>query len=140
MGRRPWLTLDQRNVAIGMLTGGMRVKEVALRFIVNESAISRLRAKYRQTGTVKDRPRPSRPRKTTRREDNYIVTSSRPNPFMSSTRIACLVRNATGTLICARTVRNRLRAARLRGRRPYVGVPLTRDHRRARLNWTRAHR
>ena len=140
MGCRPGLTLDKRNVAIGMLTGCMRVKEVAQRFRVSESAISRLRAKYRQTGTVIDRPRPGRPRKTTRREDNYIMTSSRRNRFMSSTRIAGLVRNATGTRICARTVRNRLRAARLRGRRPYVGVPLTRDHRRARLNWTRAHR
>ena len=59
---------------------------------------------------------------------------------MSSTRIAGLVRNGTGTRLCAKTVRNRLRAARLHGRRPYVGVPLTRDHRRARLNWTMAHR
>ena len=50
-----------------------------------------------------------------------------------------MVRNATGTQICAKTVRNRLRAARLRGRRPYVGVPSTPDHRRIRLNWTRAH-
>ena len=124
MGRRPGLTLDQRNVAIGMLTGGMWVKEVAQRVRVSESAISRLRAKYRQTGTVKDRLRPGRPRKTTRREDNYIVTSSRRNRFMSSTRIAGLVSNATGIRIYARTVRNRLRAARLR-RHPYVGVLLT---------------
>ena len=61
-----------------------------------------------------------------------MVTSSRRNRFLSSTRIAGLVRNATGTRICAKTVRNRLRAARLRGRRPYVGVPLTPDHRRIR--------
>ena len=96
------------------------VKEVAQHFHVSESAISRLRTKYRQTGTIKDRPRPGRPRKTTRREDNFIVTSSRRNRFLSSTRIAGLVRNATGTRICPKTVRNRLRAARLRGRRPYV--------------------
>ena len=115
------------------------VKEVAQHFHVSESAISRLRTKYRQTGTIKDRPRPGRPRKTTRREDNFIVMSSRRNRFLSSTRIAGLVRNATGTRICPKTVRNRLRAARLRGRRPYVGVPLTPDHRRLRLNWTRAH-
>ena len=83
-----------------------------------------------EKSTVKDRPHPGRPRKTTRREDNYIVTSSRRNRFMSSTRIAGLVRNATGSRLCARTVRNRLRAARLRGRRSYVGVPLKRDHRR----------
>ena len=108
-------------MAIGMLTGGSRVKDVAQHFHVSESAISRLRAKNHQTGNIKDRPRPGRPRKTTRREDNFIVTSSRRNGFLSSTRIAGLVRNATGTRICAKTVRNRLRAARLRGRHPYVG-------------------
>ena len=139
MGRRPGLPLGQRNMAIGMLTGGMMVKDVAQHFHVSESAISRLRTKYRQTGTIKDRTRPGRPRKTTRRGDNFIVTSSRRNRFLSSTRIAGLVRNATGTRICPKTVRNRLRAARLRGRRPYVGVPLTPANRRIRLNWTRAH-
>ena len=42
MVRRPGLPLDQRNMAIGMLTGGMMVKEVAQHFSVSESAISRL--------------------------------------------------------------------------------------------------
>ena len=107
---------------------------------MNESAISRLRKKCRRTGTVKDRQRSGRPRKTERREDNYIVTSSRRNRFLNSTKIAGFVRNETGTRICARTVRNRLRAARLRGRRPYGGVPLTRNHRREKLNWARANR
>lgn len=140
MGRRPGLTLDQRNVAIGMLTAGMRNKDVARHFHVNESTISRLRTKFRQTGSVKDRPRAGRPRKTTRREDNYIVTSSRRNRFLSAPKIAGLVRNATGTRICAKTVQRRLHSARLRSRRPYVGVPLTAGHRRARLNWATAHR
>ena len=81
------------------------VKDVAQHFHVSESAISRLRTKYRQTDTTKDRPRPGRPRKTTRRDDNFIVTSSRRNRFQSSTRIARLVRNATETRICAKTVR-----------------------------------
>ena len=127
-------------MAIGRLTEGKMVKKVAQHFRVSESAISRLRTKYRQTGTVKDRPRSGRPRKTTRREDNCNVMSSRRNRFLSSMKIVDLVGNATGTWICARTVRNKLRAARLRGRRPYVDVPLARNHWRERLNWARAHR
>ena len=67
------------------------VKEVAQHFRVSESAIPRLRTKYRQRGTIKDRPRPGRPRKTTRHEGNFIVTSSRHNRFLSSTGIVvCL--------------------------------------------------
>lgn len=37
MGRRPELTLDQRKMAIGMLTGGMMVKEVAQHFCASEN-------------------------------------------------------------------------------------------------------
>ena len=100
MGCRPALTLDQRNMAIVMLTGGVTVKEIAQHFHVRESAIARLRTKYRQTGTIKDKPRPGRPRKTTRREDNFIVMSYRFNHFLSSMRIAGFVRNSTCTRVC----------------------------------------
>ena len=126
-------------MAIGMLTAGMRNREVASHFKVSESIISRLSTKFRQTGSVKDLPRTGRPRKTTRREGNYIVTSSRRDIFLSGAKIAGLVRNATGTRISAKTVRRRLRCARLRSRRPYVGVPLTVGHKLARLNWATAH-
>ena len=48
-------SLDQRNVEIGMLTGGVIVKEVTQHFYASESAILRHR-------TVKDGPRSDRPR------------------------------------------------------------------------------
>ena len=38
------------------------------------------------------------------------------------------------------TVRNRLRSAGLRARRPYVGVPLSQRHGQTRLAWTRQNR
>ena len=37
--------------------------------------------------------------------------------------------------LCARTVSNRLREAGIRARRPYVGLPLTRDQHQRRMNW-----
>ena len=131
----PSLTLDQRNMAIGMLTAGMKNKEIARHFQVSESTISRLRTKFHQTDSVKDLPRTGRPRKTTRREYNCIVTSSRRDRFLSCAKIADLVRNAPETMISAKIVRRRLCCARLRSRRPYVGrVPLTVGHKHARLN------
>ena len=105
MGHRPGLTLDQRNMTIGISTAGMKNKEIVRHFQVSKSSISRLRTKFRQTGSVNDLPRTGRPRKTTRREDNYIVTSSRRDRFLSGAKIAGLVRNATGTRISAKTVR-----------------------------------
>ena len=66
-----------------------------------------------------------RSRKTTMRLDIDKVTSFRRNRFLTRARIPGLVRDATGTRICAKKVQRRLKGARLRGRLPYVGVPLT---------------
>ncbi|MES9884632.1 MAG: helix-turn-helix domain-containing protein [Sedimenticola sp.] len=110
------MTLDQRQMAIGMLVAGMKVIHVARHFRFHESTIRRLKNRHHATGGVADRPRSGRPRKTSPREDRYIVTSSRRNRFMSSTQLVSRVRHATGTRLSDTTVRNRLHAARLRGR------------------------
>jgi transposase-like protein len=50
-----------RNQAIGMLKSGMTVLEVARAIQRGERTIRDLRAKYRQTGSVQDKPRSGRP-------------------------------------------------------------------------------
>ena len=70
--------------------------------------MSRLLNRFQQTGNVADRPRSGRPRKITPREDRFLTTSSRRNRFLSSRKLGLLLRNATGTRVCYRTVRNRL--------------------------------
>ena len=75
MGRLRSLPGVQRQRALGMLEGGMGVREVARRLGVAHWTISRLQTRYQQTaaGSVKDRPRRGRDRKTTAREDRYMV-------------------------------------------------------------------
>ena len=114
MGRRNGMTSDQRERAIGMLNAGSSVRDVARHFGYHERTIHRLKTKFNQTGSVSDRPRSGRPRKTTGRQDRYIVTSSRRNRFMSRRRLADRLLRATGTRISVQTVQNRLRAAGLR--------------------------
>ena len=58
---------------------------------------------------------------------------------MTSRQLCTQLRQAEGTRVCYQTVRTRLHAARLRGRRPYVEIPLTQRHRRERLTWNTAH-
>ena len=123
--RRPGMTFEQREGAIGMLTAGMSARDVARHFQRHESTINRLLNRFQQTGNVSNRPRSGRPRKTTAREDRFFTISSRRNRFLSSRKLGRLLRNATGTRVCDRTVRNRLHAARLKVCRPYVGIPLT---------------
>ena len=125
--RRPAMTFEQRERVIGMLTAGLSARDVARHFQRHESTISRLLSRFQQTGNVADRPRSGRPRKTTPQEDRFLTTSSRRNTrrFLPSRKLGRSLRNATGTRVCDRTVRNRLHAARLKACRPYVGIPLT---------------
>ena len=106
--RRPGMTFEQRERAIGMLTTGMSARVVARHFQHHESTMSRLLNRIQQTGNVADRFRSGRPRKTTPREDGFLTTSSRRNRFLSSRKLCRFLRNATGTTVCNRTVRNRL--------------------------------
>ena len=119
------MTFEQRERAIGMLTAGTSARDVARHFQRHESTISRLLNRFQQTGNVADRPRSSRQRKTMPRGDCFLTTSFRRNIFLSSRKLSRLLRNATGTRVCDRTVMNRLDAARLKACRPYVGIPLT---------------
>ena len=123
------MTYEQRERAIVMLTADMSARDVARHFQRHESTISRLLKRFQQLGNVADRPRSGRPRKTTLQKDRFLTTSSRRNIFLSSRKLDRLLRNATGTRVCDRTVRNRLHAARLKACRPYVGIPLTLRHR-----------
>ena len=123
--RRPGMIFEQYERAIGMLTDGMSARDVARHFQRHESTISRLQIRFQQTGNVTDRSRSGRPCKTMPWEDRFLTTSSRRNRFISSRKLGRLLRNATGTKVCDRTVRNRLHAARLKAFRPYVGISLT---------------
>ena len=89
------MTLEQRHQAIGMMAAGMPGNEVARQLNIAESTVSRLKTRHQLTGSVKDRPRVGRPRKTSRREDNFIVTSSRRDRFQSAPKLAVRLREST---------------------------------------------
>ena len=108
------MTFKQREKAIGC-------SEFPTPRIDNKSTTEQISAHW-------DRPRSGRPRKSTPREDRFLTTSSQRNRFRYSRKLGRLLRNATGTIVCDRTVRNRLHAARLKACRPYIGIPLTLRH------------
>ena len=108
------MTFQQRERATGMLTTGMSARDVAWHFQCHKSTISRLLNRFQQTGNVVDRPRSGRLNKTTAREDRFLTTSSPHNGFLSSRKLGRLLRNATDTRVCDRTVRNWLHTALLK--------------------------
>ncbi|GFU54619.1 hypothetical protein TNCV_2160921 [Trichonephila clavipes] len=69
-------------------------------------------------------------------EDRYIVLSAKRNRCTSAQQVANQFLAASGKQISRKTVARRLRGGGLHARRPVVCVPLTRQHRTARL-WCR---
>ena len=103
------------------------------------NTIRRLWAKYQQTGSVRDLRRRPRSKVTTRPQDRYIVLSHLRDRFKSATTTARATRGLHGRFISSQTVRNRLREANLRARRPQRCLVLTQRHKRERMAWARRH-
>ncbi|GFW82011.1 transposable element Tcb2 transposase [Trichonephila clavipes] len=72
-------------------------------------------------------------------KDRYIVLSAKRNKRTTAQQVANQFLAASGKQISRKTVTRRLRGGGLYARRPVVCVPLTRQHRTARLQWCREH-
>lgn len=129
----PRLNLANRNIAIGRLQLGESQSAVARHMNVSQSTISRLWERFQRFQSAEDRPRSGRPRITTAAQDRYIRVQHLRHRTTTATTTA---RQVPGLRrVSAQTIRNRLREAGLRARRPYVGPVLQRQHRRARVRW-----
>ncbi|GFT15399.1 uncharacterized protein TNCV_3264271 [Trichonephila clavipes] len=79
-----------------------------------------------------------RVRSTTPAEDRYIVLSAKRSRRTTAQQVANQFLAASGKQISQKTVARRLRGG-LYARRPVACVPLTRQHRTARLQWCCEH-
>lgn len=134
----PRLTEAQRNNAIGHLEAGESQSAVARRLHVSQSTIGRLWHRLQQHGTTRDRPRSGRPRVTTPAQDRFIRLRHLRNRFLTASSTTTSVPGLRR--ISDQTVRNRLRDAGIRSRRPARGPILTRQHRQLRRQWCVNHR
>ncbi|GFU26975.1 hypothetical protein TNCV_1151481 [Trichonephila clavipes] len=95
---------------------------------------------FKTTGMCSRRHGGGHVRSTTSAEDRYIVLYQQKEQAHHSSAggksVSCCLRKAE---ISRKTVARRLRGGGLYARRPVVCVPLTRQHRTARLQWCREH-
>ncbi|GFV57139.1 transposable element Tcb2 transposase [Trichonephila clavipes] len=112
---------------------------VAREFDIAHSVVSRLWKSFKTTGMCSRRHGGGRVRSTTPAEDRYIVLSAKRNRRITVQQVANQFLAASGKQISRKTVARRLRGGGLYARRPVVCVPLTRQHRTARLQWCREH-
>ncbi|GFU47512.1 transposable element Tcb2 transposase [Trichonephila clavipes] len=118
MSSRHHINDFMRGRIIGKIEEGRKITDVAREFDIAHSVVSRLRNSFKTTGMCSRRHEGGRVRSTTPAEDRYIVLSAKRK---------------------RRTTAQRLSGRGLYARRPVACVPLTRQHRTARLQWCREH-
>ncbi|GFV40355.1 transposable element Tcb1 transposase [Trichonephila clavipes] len=128
-----------RGRIIGKIEEGRKITDVAREFDIAHSVVSRLWKSFKTTGMCSRRHGGVRVRGTTPAEDRYIVLSAKRNRRTTAQQVSNPFLAASGKQISRKTVARRLRGGGLYARRPVVCVPLTRQHRTARLQWCRDH-
>ncbi|GFX82115.1 transposable element Tcb1 transposase [Trichonephila clavipes] len=123
----------------GKIEKGRKITDVAREFDIAHSVVSRLCKPFKTTEMCSRRHGGDRVRSTTPAEDRYIVLSAKRNRRTTAQQVANQFLAASGKQISQKTVDRRLRGGGLYARRPVVCVPLTRQHRTARLQWCREH-
>ena len=124
---------------VGMLEAGLSQRQVAQALNVNQSVISRMWNRYQTTGNVSRRHSGGRTRITTLREDRFLVMQASRHPFWTATQLQNDLQHVNGARISTETVRRRLHEAGLRSRVAAIRIPLTQQHRQARLTWAQQH-
>ncbi|GFY14932.1 transposable element Tcb2 transposase [Trichonephila clavipes] len=122
-----------RGRIIGKIEEGRKITDVAREFDIARSVVSRLWKSFKTTRMCSRRHGGGRVRSTTPAEDRYIVLSAKRNRRTTAQQVANQFLAASGKQIARKTVARRLRGGGLYARRPVVCVPLTRQHRTARL-------
>ncbi|GFV89293.1 HTH_Tnp_Tc3_2 domain-containing protein [Trichonephila clavipes] len=118
-----------RGRIIRKIEEGRKITDVAIKFDIAHSVVSRLWKSFKTTGMC-SRRHGGRVRSTTPAEDRYIVLSAKGTgaPQLSGWQISFLLpRKADLPKNCCQTFEGR----RIYARRPVVCVPLTRQHRTA---------
>ncbi|GFU34134.1 transposable element Tcb2 transposase [Trichonephila clavipes] len=128
-----------RGRIIGKNGEGQKITDVAREFDIAHSVISRLWKSFKTTGMCSRRHRGGRVKSTMPAEDRYIVLSAKRNKRTTAQQVANQFFSASGKQMSRKTVARCLRGGGLYARRPVVCVPLTRQHRTARLQWCRYH-
>ncbi|GFU61908.1 transposable element Tcb2 transposase [Trichonephila clavipes] len=128
-----------RGRIIGKIEEGRKITDVAREFDIAHSVVSWLWKSFKTTGMCSRRDGGGRVRSMTPAEDRYIALSAKRNRRTTAQQVANQFLVASGKQISRKSVARRLTGGGLYARRPVVCVPLTRQHRTARLQWCREH-
>ena len=118
---------------------GSKQKVIAQALGIAQGTVSKVLKRNRETGVPTPRARPGRPRKTTEREDRYLLRLCRNGRTKSANTLRAEWLRFTNTPVSRMLVNLRLIRAGYFARRPLKKLLLLQRHRQARMDWARNH-
>ena len=140
MGPKPRISLENRGKIIALAEEQYPHREIAARVGCSHGAVGEIVRKHRLTGSVTDRKIPGRGRKTTARQDRLLVRKSLADRFKTAPQVKAEMLLEHGVDISTSTAQRRLRESGLHGRKARRKPRLSPAHKRARLEFARAHK
>ncbi|GFX99080.1 transposable element Tcb1 transposase [Trichonephila clavipes] len=114
---------------------GLPFREIGSRVGRNQTTAIRICDCSMQEGTTDRRGRLHPPQCTISRADRQIVRMAVTDRSVTSRTVAQHIESVTHHSVSAHTIRCCLQQSGLSARRPFLGLPLTQNHRRLRRQW-----
>lgn len=118
MGARKEYSFDLKERVVQAVEKGESQALVSRQFGIPYQTVSFWCRAKKNRGTVENKIRTGRPKKTTTKEDKMIIRESTKNPRLTAPQIQKDFNEHRGTNISVSTVKRRLKAGGLIGRRP----------------------
>lgn len=133
------LTPVQAAQIVALSEDGRSQRYIAQVMNINQSSVSRILRRFRETGVYHRRPVPGRPRCTIPADDRFLRLQALRERHITARKLRNDLSRVRNVQISINSVRNRLREVGIRARMPVTAPLLTRAHRVARLRFARQH-
>ncbi len=134
------MSQDLRKKIISLHKKGEGYKKISKALLISQNTVSKVVQTFKKDGTATiSQRRPGRPRKFTPRQERLLMRRVEENRLTSSLQLSKEVESQTGVTISRDTIRRTLQRNGMHGCRPRKKHLLKPRHKKARLEFARAH-
>ncbi len=134
------MSQDLRKKIISLHKKGEGYKKISKALLISQNAVAKVVQTFKKDGTATiSQRRPGRPRKLTPCQERLLMRRVEENLHASSLQLSKEVESQTGVTISRGTIRRTLQRNGMHGCRPRKKPLLKPRHKKARLEFARAH-
>ncbi len=134
------MSQDLRKKIISLHKKGEGYKKISKALLIGQNTVAKVVQTFKKDGTATiSQRRPGRPRKLTPRQERLLMRRVEENRHASSLQLSKEVESQTGVTISRDTIRRTLQRNGMHGCRPRKKPLLKPRHKKARLEFARAH-